>query len=136
MVHPHRFAVAGLAEAVEQRRFLRDQNVGAAEFAVMAALDLAAELFAHRHLAVADAEHRHAQLEHRLRRARRMRFGDAGRTAGEDDRLRRARGERCLRLVVGHDLAIDARFAHAPRDELGDLRAEIDDQNGCRHDRI
>ena len=29
--------------------------------------------------------------------------------------------------VVGHDLAIDAGFAHAPRDELGELAAEIED---------
>ena len=35
----------------------------------MADLDLAAELGADRLLAVADAEHRHAQLEHRVRGA-------------------------------------------------------------------
>ena len=36
------------------------------------------------------------------------------------------------------DLAVDVGFAHAPRDELGVLRAEIDDQDavvmlGLRH---
>ena len=106
---------------------LRDENIGAAELAVMAGLDLAAELFAHRHLAIADAEHRHAELEHLLRRARRVGFGNAGRTTGEDDRPGRARRERGFGLVVRHDLAIDARLTHAPRDELGNLRAEIDD---------
>ena len=35
-------------------------DLRAAELAVMAALDLAAELRGHRHLPVADAEHRHA----------------------------------------------------------------------------
>ena len=49
-------------------------NIGAAEFAVMAAFDLAAQLGAHGHLAIADAQHRHAHLEHRLRRARGVRL--------------------------------------------------------------
>ena len=43
-------------------RVLGDLDLGAAELAVMAALDLAAELLRHRLLAVADAEHRHAGL--------------------------------------------------------------------------
>ncbi len=43
------------------------------------ALDRAAELRRHRLLAVADAEHRHAGVEDRLRRARRYVFvSDAG----------------------------------------------------------
>ena len=42
-----------------------DIEEGAAEFAVVAALDLAAELHAHGLLAVADAEHRHAGVEDR-----------------------------------------------------------------------
>ena len=41
----------------------RDLDLGAAELAVMPALDLAAELLRHRLLAVADAEHRHAGLD-------------------------------------------------------------------------
>jgi hypothetical protein len=28
------------------------------------------------------------------------------------------------------DLAVDAGFAHAPRDELGHLAAEVDDEDG------
>ena len=43
-----------------------DLDIGAAELAVMAALDLAAELGGHGHLAVADAEHRHAGIEDQL----------------------------------------------------------------------
>ena len=45
---------------------------GTAEFAVMAGLDLAAELLRHRLLAVADAEHRHAGVIDRRRRQRRI----------------------------------------------------------------
>ena len=36
--------------------------------------------------------------------------------------------QRRLGLVVGNDLAIDPGFAHAPRDQLGDLAAEINNQ--------
>ena len=32
--------------------------------------------------------------------------------------------------LEGMDLAVDARFAHAARDELGHLAAEIDDEDG------
>ena len=34
-----------------------------------------------------------------------------------------------LGFVERHDLRIDARLAHAPRDELRDLTAEIDDED-------
>ena len=38
-----------------------------------------------------------------------------------------------LGAVEGHDLAVDAGFAHAARDELGDLRAEIENEDGLFH---
>ena len=61
-----------------------DLDLGAAELAVVAALDLAAELLRHGLLAVADAEHRHAGVEDRLRRA--------GRPAVDAPRPGRRRG--------------------------------------------
>ena len=76
MVHPHRLAVADGAQPGQQRRLFGDHDVGAAEFAGVAAFDLAAQLVRHRHLAIADAQHRHARFEHRLRRARRALFHD------------------------------------------------------------
>jgi hypothetical protein len=71
VAHPHRVALALLPHALEQGRIGDHFDLGAAELAVMAALDLAAELGRHGLLAVADAEHRHARLEHALRRPRR-----------------------------------------------------------------
>ena len=65
--------------------------------------------------------------------ARGVAFDHAGRPAGEDDRAGLRGFQRLRRLVERHDLAIDARFAHAPRDELRELGAEIDDQNGDGH---
>ncbi len=83
----------------------------------------------HHLLAIADAEDRHAGLEDRLRRARRTFLQHGGRTAGQDHRLGRQRGKGLGGLLKRRDLAIDAGLAHAPRDELRHLRAEIDDQH-------
>ena len=63
-------AVALAPDAVEQRAVLGDLDEGAAELAMVRALDLAAELGAQGLLAIADAEQRHAHLEGDLRRAR------------------------------------------------------------------
>ena len=52
--------------ALEQAAVGLHLDIGAAEFAVVPALDLAAELGRHGHLAVADAEHRHAGIEDQL----------------------------------------------------------------------
>ena len=67
-------------DALEQRRVGGDFHLGAAEFAMVSALDLAAELLRHRLLAIADAEHRHAGLVNRLGRyaARPCRAIEAG----------------------------------------------------------
>ena len=35
--------------------------------------------------------------------------------------------------IVGHQLAVDVRFAHAPHDELAVLRSEVDDDDGFFH---
>ena len=129
MAHPYRSLLADLEHALEQRRLVDDLQFGAAELARVPAFDLAAQRRHHGLLAVADAEHRHAGIEHRLRRSRRARLMHAGRAAGQDDGARRACGKRRFRLVVRHDLRIDARLAHAPRDQLRHLAAEIDDQH-------
>ena len=70
VAHPDGIALADFPEAVEERACRLDLDIGAAELGGVAALDRAAELCGHRLLAVADAEDRHAGLEHRLRRAR------------------------------------------------------------------
>src|SRR4051812_11607337 len=70
VAHPDRILAAHLPNPVEQRGLAHDFDFGAAEFAVMAALHLSAELGGHRLLSVADAEHRYAGLENRLRGAR------------------------------------------------------------------
>src|SRR5690606_27597198 len=91
----------------------------------------AAELVHHDHLAVADAEHRHAGAEHLVRGAGAPLVLDAGGAAGEDY------GAGCQPLDHGRvdtvermDLAVNAVLSQAPGDQLGDLAAEVDDQAG------
>jgi hypothetical protein len=129
MAHPHLMAGASGPDAVEQRIFIADVEEGAAEFAVFAALDPAAELLAHHLLAVADAKYRNAGLEHDLRRAGAVGLGCGGRAAGQDHRLRLHAPEGVLGGLERDDLGIDAGLAHAARDQLRHLAAEIDDED-------
>jgi hypothetical protein len=69
--HPDLMPLADAPGGIEQAGCRLDFEIGAAEFAAVSAFDLAAELGCHGHLAVTDAEHRHAGIEDCLRRARR-----------------------------------------------------------------
>ena len=66
----------------------------------------------------------------RLRRARAVLLDHRGRPAGEDDALGLEPLEGLLGGVERRDLAIDAGLAHAPRDQLRHLAAEVDDEDG------
>src|SRR5690606_5177203 len=139
MAHPDLVLLAGIPDAVEEFAALADIEKSAAEFAVMAALHLAAELGADGLLTVADAEDRQAEIKHLLRGARRVFLGGGSRAAGEDHAFQPAMGTVCLQRLAGflegHDLAVDARLPHAAGNELGDLRTEIDNKNALRHRR-
>src|SRR5207253_5737379 len=54
---------------------------------------------------------------------------DASWPARKDETLGLERGDAFGRRVVRDELAIDVVLAHAPRDELGVLRAEVDDRS-------
>src|SRR5262249_1574198 len=97
--------------------------------AVVPALDLATELGRHGHLAVADAEHGHAGIEDRLRRARRARLMHGFRSARKDHALGAHFLECSLGFLKRDDLAIDALLADAAGNQLGHLTAEVDNQN-------
>ena len=133
MAHPHLLARALRPQPVEQAALAEDVDRGAAELLMVAEGDPAAELGAHRLHAVADAEHRHAEPKDDFRRARRGARGHRGRPAGQDDRRRR----KFPHLLLGDrervDLAINAALAHPARDQLGDLAAEIEDQDTVGH---
>jgi hypothetical protein len=108
---------------------LQNLDLGAAEFAFMPGRDLAAQLGRHRLLAIADAEDRHSGGEECVWHAWGVFIMDRGWPARENQRLRRQLREHLFGVLDGRDLAIDARLADAPRDQLRHLRSEIDDQN-------
>jgi hypothetical protein len=104
-------------------------DFGVAELTMVAGQHAAAELLRHGLHAVADAEHGNAELEHHLRRARRLLVGDGLRAAREDDALRLPLADVVAGDVPGQDFAEHALLAHAARDELGVLGAEVEDQD-------
>ena len=134
MAHPHLMPFTDVPEAVEQGTILGHSKECAAELApipyLVPAPDLSAKLMAHNLLAITDAENRDASLEQDFGRAGRTFIGHASGRTGQDDAL----GLHPVKRFFGHaergDFGIDARFAHAARNQLGYLAAEIDDEDG------
>ncbi len=93
-----------------------------------------AKLRGHGLHAVADAKHRNPQLEHFRRRHRRFSGGDRLRTTGEDDTGRAITLEPLVRVVIGKDFAIDARFTYPTRNQLGVLGAKVENQDSVGMD--
>ena len=116
-------------QAVEQPSGLADRHIGMAELAVRRPRQRAAQDLRHELHAVADAEHRHAQLEQRVVAVRRAGLVDAHRPAREDDAGRLPAGDLGGRRAEREDLGVDVQLAEPPRDELGVLRSEVEDQD-------
>jgi len=109
------------------------KRLGLAVFArggVVCGDDLAAEVVRDELAAIADAEHGHARIKKRGIDVRRVLKIDTVRAAGEDE----ADGLHCekvrKRRRVGLDLAVNAAFAHAARDELVVLAAKVQYDDG------
>ncbi len=137
VAHPHlehavAFGGGEVLDAFEQRGVAVSAHLGVAKLAAVAAFNLAAQLVGHGLHAVADAQHRDAQLEHGVRRLV-VHFVDAGVTARQDHALEPAVGGKFAHPVAAHvagvHLAVHMRLAHAARDELGDLGAEVEDED-------
>ncbi len=106
-----------------------ERKMGATELPGVGALDAAAKRLDHGLHPVTDAEHRQTELEELGAQG-----GSAGRVhgrraAGEDQRGGIAAANRLDRCVVREELGEDAQLAHPPRDELGVLAAEVEDQH-------
>ncbi len=67
MAHPHLMLFARRPKTVEQSAGLFHLDEGAAKLAALPAFDIAAQLLHHRLLTIADAQHRNARVEYRLR---------------------------------------------------------------------
>ena len=79
--------------------------------------------------AVADAEHRDAQVEDRRVARRRAGVRDALRAARQDDPGGLPAPDRLGRRVGRPDLRVDRQLAQTARDELGVLRSEIENDD-------
>ncbi|MNE20302.1 hypothetical protein D3C80_1134140 [compost metagenome] len=134
VAHPHvqrqhAVVVHVVFDAVEQTALADQIDAGVAELAQVGTLHLAAQLLGHGLHAVADAEQRHAQLEHRLRRARAVFFVHRLGTAGEDDAAGVELADGVVAQVERVDLGVHADLAHATGDQLGVLGTEVQDQD-------
>jgi hypothetical protein len=134
MAHPHieqamALLVALILDAGEQPGMAACAHLRVAEFAMVRILDLAAQLLGHRLHAVADAQHRHAGIEDDRGRLHRRRLVGRRVAARQDDAARAEAPDEFRRHVAGMDLAVDACLADPARDQLRDLRAEIENQD-------
>ena len=99
----------------------------------MPAFDLASELVGHGLHAVADAQHRHTQLEDSLRRLVGGIFVDAGMAAREDHALevtiRSVGADPVVGDITGMDFREHMRLAYTSGDQLRDLATEVEDED-------
>jgi hypothetical protein len=109
-------------------RIDRDQRV--AKFALTRSAHFAAEHVGHQLHAVADTEHRGAELEQLGGALRRTLFRHAARSTREDDADGVASANGIDWGVERHDLGEHRQLSQAPRDELRVLRAEVQNENG------
>jgi hypothetical protein len=120
---------------VEERRVAIELHDRVAVLALARGADAAAERRGHELHAVTDAERRHARIEDPRVALRRPLVRHAARAARQDDADGPARHERVDGRVERQDLRVDRQLAQAPRDELGVLRPEIQDEDGLvRHE--
>src|SRR5712691_12725362 len=95
-----------------------------------AGVDLAAEVVGDELHAVADAEHWDSRAQRCGVDLRRARLVDARRSAAQDQPRRIALLEFRPRGRPGHELAVHLGFANPARDELAELRSEVEDEHG------
>ena len=131
VAHPDRLLAL---DAGEQAVVRGDADVGRAVLAVVGREDVAAELVGHQLRAVADAEDGDAAGPDGRVGPRRVRVVDRVRAARQDDRARAAPLELVVRRVVRQQLRVDVELADAPRDELRELAAEVEDDDGLAVD--
>ena len=117
-----------------KRARLGDGKKRAAKFAAfpgfVAGPHFAAQLLRHHLLAITNAKDRQAAVKQHLRRAGAAIVGHRGGRAGENDTLGLHPVKRFFGHRVWRDFGIHAGLAHAARDQLRYLTAEIDNQDG------
>jgi hypothetical protein len=131
----HEVAVAGpdaqlRADRRQHRRAGIDGDRRETELAMRRRRDLPAEHVGHQLHAVADAEHGDVRREYGGVAPRSRRFGDAARPARQHDADRIPRADLRQRRVEGKDFGVHREFAQPARNQLRELRTEIEDDDG------
>ena len=129
MRHPNRIFFTHFPNAFKQWACLVDFNIGSPKFTMMATFNLASQLMAEGLLPIANAQDWKACFKHFLRRAGAAFIRDRCRATGKNDRLRVHALEGIAGRIERNDFAINSGFTDPTRNELGNLRAEINDEN-------
>jgi hypothetical protein len=127
MRHPHRLP---LGESVEQQRLGDDIDFRVAVLALVGRPHLAAERVHHELQPVTNAEHRYAQIEDAPVRGRGIFVVDRPGCSREHNAYGRAVLDLVERGRAGQHDGKNILFADAARDELGILRAKVEDDDG------
>ncbi len=125
VAHPHRLGGGQIGMQLSPSHF----QFGAAVLAGAGVGDGTAQRLGHRLEAVADAEHRHPEVEQRGIQLRRAVGVDTRGASGQHDGLRVLGLDLLDGGGVGDDLRIHPRLADPSRDQLRVLRAEVDHQD-------
>ena len=142
MTHPHlQHAVAHgrgvILNTFQELGVAVGAHVGVAKLPFVTALYDATQLVRHGLHAVANAQHWHTQLKHRLRRFVSRVFIDTGVATRQDDAFELAITRVGAHPIVGDvtrmNFTKDVGFTDAAGNQLGDLRAEVEDQNFLVH---
>src|SRR3990170_4507100 len=133
MAHPdielRRIARIFLLDSVQQPGRARPPDFCVAELAMTRWSDATAELGRHGLHAITDAEHWHTLSEYRFRRARRLGIRHRLGPSRQDDSAGAKGPDRFIAGLPRQNLAVDTELAHAPRDQLGVLGPEIENQD-------
>src|SRR6185503_1410873 len=114
--------------AGEERPRALDLEHGLAVLTMLARMDATAQVAREELHAVANAQNRNALREHRGWKLGRAGLVHARRPSREDDSLRVERRKRHRVEVRRADLGEDTELPRAPRDQLRELRAEVEDE--------
>ncbi len=116
-------------DVLEQAVRAADADVRRPVLAAVGGQDVPAELMGHQLRAVADAEDGEPPVPDRRVRPRGIGVVDRHRAAGEDDRARPSTLDLLVRGVVRQQLGVDVELADPARDQLGELAAEVEDDD-------
>ena len=127
VAHPDRLVPL---EAREEAILGRDRDRRRSVLPTRRRQDVAAQLEGHQLGPVADAQHRDPPVPDRRIRLRGTLVVDGVGAARQDDRAGPAALQLGIRSVVRKELRVDVELADAAGDELGELAAEVEDDDG------